>query len=199
MNNYDEIKKLIRASKNILENEQEKESIHEIKNKYGILVENTPLVSAGNTTKKINPADSVEKSIESDEKTKDEKSQAYRVSGGLIVLHGDKESDIELTTDEKVAFQETMDEFVNEVSEMADFNKLNVYKNNVEWSGRIIDFDIEFFFSIGEKNGVYINGDMIKSDLDFLEKLQKLNSFYEKFKAKWGKILASRKLTVDKK
>lgn len=84
---------------------------------------------------------------------------------------------MELTTDEKTAFQSTMDEFVNEVSEMVDFNKLNVYKDNVEWSGRIIDFDVEFFFSIGEKNGIYINGDMVKADQDFLEKIQKLNPF----------------------
>ena len=42
---------------------------------------------------------------------------------------------------------------------------------------------------------MYINGDMIKADETFLESLQKLNSFYEKFRSKWGKILASRKLT----
>lgn len=198
-NNYDEIKKLLKASRVMLSSEIMNESINQIKNQYGILKEQKIDLSSGNITKKLNPAQSVEdfmdQESEKEKNKKDEKSQGYRVSGGIIVLHGEKESDVELTTDEKTAFQSTMDEFVNEVSEMVDFNKLNVYKDNVEWSGRIIDFDVEFFFSIGEKNGIYINGDMVKADQDFLEKIQKLNAFYEKFKSKWGKVLASRKLT----
>ena len=102
---------------------------------------------------------------------------------------------MELTTDEKIAFQETMDEFVDEVSDLSDFGVLNVYPNNVEWSGKVIDFDLEFFFSIGETQGVYINGDMIKLGDDLLELMNKLSVFYEKFKSKWAKILAQRKKT----
>lgn len=195
--NYDEIKKLLQASRTMLSSDNINEAIKDIKSQYGIVLEQKLDLSSGNITKKLNPAKSVEDTIEKQEDKKSEKTQAYRVSGGIIVLHGTKDSDVELTTDEKEAFQETMDEFVNEVSEMADFNKLNVYKNNVEWSGKIIDFDVDFFFSIGEKNGLYINGDMIKADVDFLEKIQKLNSYYEKFKSRWGKILASRKLTKN--
>jgi hypothetical protein len=71
-----------------------------------------------------------------------------------------------------------------------------VYKNNVEWSGKIIDFDLEFFFSIGEENGIYINGEMIRTDEKFLEVITKLKSFYEKFKTKWANVLANRKKTV---
>ena len=112
-----------------------------------------------------------------------------------MVIHGKDKSDLELTTDEKIAFQETMDEFVNEVSDLVDFNKLNLYPNNVEWSGKIIDFDLEFFMSIGEDSGIYINGDMIKADEKFLELVNKIKSYYEKFKSKWAKILAQRKKT----
>jgi hypothetical protein len=78
-----------------------------------------------------------------------------------------------------------------------DFNKLNVYPNNVEWSGRIIDFDLDFFFTIGEENGVYINGEMLKTDDEFLEMINKLKVFYDKFKSKWAKVLASRKQTSN--
>ena len=88
-----------------------------------------------------------------------------------------------------------MNEFISEVSDMVDFNKLNVYSNNVEWSGKLIEYDIEFFFSIGEENGVYINGEMLKTDGEFLELLNKLKTYYEKFKSKWAKILSSRKKT----
>jgi hypothetical protein len=90
-----------------------------------------------------------------------------------------------------------MDEFVNEVSDLADFNTLNVYPNNVEWSGKLIDDDIEFSLSIGENSGIYVNGTMIKVDEDFLTTLSKLQQFYQKFKSKWGKVLANRKKTKE--
>ena len=112
-----------------------------------------------------------------------------------IKLHGKNKQDLELSTDEKTAFQNTMDEFVNEVSDLSDFGVLNVYPNNVEWSGKVIDFDLEFFLSIGETQGVYINGDMIKIDDDLLELINKLNGFYEKFKSRWAKIISQRKKT----
>jgi hypothetical protein len=88
-----------------------------------------------------------------------------------------------------------MDEFVEEVSDLADFDRLNVYKENVEWSGKIIDFDLQFYFTIGENNGVYLNGDMIKIDENLTELINKIQVYYEKFKSKWAKILASRKKT----
>ena len=130
---------------------------------------------------------------------KDDVSQGYRISGGIIVLHGDVSKDVELTTDEKTAFQETMDEFVNEVSDLVNFGQLNVYKNNVDWSGLIVDSDTEFYFTIGESNGIYMSGEMMKVDQNFLDMISKLQTFYEKFKSKWSKILASRKKTESKK
>jgi hypothetical protein len=74
---------------------------------------------------------------------------------------------------------------------------LNVYKNNVEWSGKVIDEDLEFIFTIGEDSGIYINGQMVKVDQDFLTMINKLQQFYQKFKSKWGKVLASRKKTKE--
>jgi hypothetical protein len=78
-----------------------------------------------------------------------------------------------------------------------DFNVLNVYPNNVEWSGKVIDEDLEFIFTIGEDSGIYINGQMVKVDQDFLTMINKLQQFYQKFKSKWGKVLASRKKTKE--
>jgi hypothetical protein len=104
---------------------------------------------------------------------------------------------LDITTDEKIAFQETMDEFVEEVSDLVDFETLNVYKNSVEWSGKLIDEDIDFIFTIGEDSGIYINGEMIKVDQEFLTMINKLQQFYQKFKSKWGKVLANRKKTTE--
>ncbi len=194
-NSHDEIKKLLKASRNMLSNNTINEQISEIKNRYGIISEQGSDLASDNITKKMNIAKSVEDKIEDDTEPDRDKSQGYRISGGIMVLHGKDSSDLELTTDDKVAFQETMDEFVNEVSDLVDFNKLNVYPNNVEWSGKIIDFDIEFIFSIGEDGGMYINGDMIKADENFVEMINKLKTYYDKFKSKWAKVLASRKKT----
>ena len=194
-NSHDEIKKLLKASRSMLSNNTINEQVSEIKNRYGIIAEQGSDLASDNISKKMNIAKSVEDKIEDDTEPSRDKSQGYRISGGILVLHGKDSSDLELTTDDKIAFQETMDEFVNEVSDLVDFNKLNVYTNNVEWSGKIIDFDIEFFFSIGEGGGMYINGDMIKADENFVNMINKLKTYYDKFKSKWSKVLASRKKT----
>jgi hypothetical protein len=200
-NSHDEIKQLLDASRKLLNNETINE---DIRKQYGLLTEQGVDLTDNNVTSKINVTKSVKDKIDYDtaeydddeKESEDDKKQAYRISGGLLVLHGKDQTDLELTTDEKIAFQETMDEFVADVSDMADFNKLNVYTNNVEWSGSLIEFDIEFFFSIGEENGVYINGEMLNVDDEFLNLIGKLKTYYEKFKSKWAGVLASRKKTV---
>ena len=154
----------------------------------------------------VNLGKSIEDEIDSDvktddvdvEKVKKDKSKTYRISGGLFTMHGKDQKDLELTTEEKTAFQETMDDFVEEVSDLSDFGVLNFYPNEVQWSGKVIDFDLEFFYSIGENNGVYINGDMIKLDDKLTELVNKLTSFYEKFKSKWAKVISQRKKTIVK-
>ena len=78
---------------------------------------------------------------------------------------------------------------------MVDFNSLNVYQDSVEWSGKLIEFDMDFMYRIGETNGVYVNSEMVKVDQDFDQMIEKLRQFYEKFKSKWAKIIAARKKT----
>lgn len=207
-NSHDEIKKLLKASREILSSKKSIEESIEIKKKYGIIVEQGMQgmnLGTKNPIEKINVAKSIEDEIEADEyetaETNDEKEskedvkQGYRISGGVLFLHGKDKKDLELTTDEKIAFQETMEEFVNEVSDLVEFNPLNLYKNNVEWSGKLIDFDLDFIFSIGEESGIYIDGEMTKISDEFEELIKKLKIFYQKFKSKWSKILGMRKKT----
>jgi len=193
-NSHDEIKKLLKASQMML-NPTLNEDVKKIKRQYGLLTEQGVDLTSDNNFNRDNIGLDIEDDIDDEVSVKKDKKQGYRISGGVIVLHGKDKTDLDLTGDEKSAFQETMDEFVEQVSDMVDFNKLNVYPNNVEWSGRIIDADLEFFYSIGEDNGVYINGEMIKTDDEFIERINKLKTFYEIFKSKWAKILASRKKT----
>jgi hypothetical protein len=203
MNKYDEIKKLLKASQNMMSSSNTIYETNEIRQKYNLILEQGVIPTSGDITKKINVASAIEDDMDSDEEKYEEESkkssrdkrQAYRISGGILVLHGKKQSELEVTTDEKVAFQETMNEFVSEVSDLAEFNQLNVYPNLVEWSGKLIEFDIDFIFTLGEENGIYIKGEMINTDDEFLEMIQKLKTYYEKFKSKWAKVLGNRKLT----
>jgi len=135
----------------------------------------------------------VKKNLEAEE----EYVQRYRISGGILAIHGKTKADTDITSDDKFAFQDTMDEFTEDVSDLVDFNQLNVYSNTVEWSGKIIDKDLEFIYTIGESSGVYINGNMVKVDDETLELINKLKGFYEVFKSKWSKVLVSRKQSTD--
>jgi len=198
-NSYDEIKNLLKSSRNMLGEKNKMNETREHLVRVGLINEQSigqGKVIDAKSDQPDNMGMSIETEIDMDtnQEPKD-KQQAYRISGGILVMHGKKQIDLELTTEEKIAFQETMDEFVQEVSELVDFFPLNVYTNNVEWSGKVIDQDLEFFYSIGENSGVYINGDMIKLDEDFMDFVQKLSSYYNKFKAKWSRVLASRKKT----
>ena len=213
MNNYEEIKNLLNASRNLLGGSQMIEEQKSIKKRYGLITEqggdDTETMNApDNTIDRSNPMKDIESKIKYDtaedgeegeevDEIKSDKKKGYRISGGIFYIHSKDKKDLQLTTDDKIAFQESMDEFVSEVADIVDFNKLNLYPNNVEWSGKITEYDIEFFFSIGESNGVYINGTMMKVDEEFLTMMNKLQTYYEKFKSKWSKVIASRKKTKE--
>jgi hypothetical protein len=191
---YDEIKSLIKKSRILLEQDTQDNVAASVQKRINQDQEYETAVSDRKFSDR-EPGDDIEDDEVSS--SPQDKTQKYRISGGILALHGKNKNNLDITTDEKTAFQETMDEFVDEVSDLVDFNTLNVYPNNVDWSGKVIDQDIEFTFTIGEDSGIYINGDMIKVDADFLEMLNNLQQFYQKFKSKWGKVLASRKKTKE--
>ena len=190
-NSYDEIKKLLESSRAMRGDDT---LLNEVRNteqgSEGYESASNPLGSP-----RPNLAADTEEELEMSANPKEDKQQAYRVSGGILVMHGKDKGDLEITTEEKRSFQETMDEFVDEVSDMVDFYPLNVYPTSVEWSGKVIDQDLEFYYAIGENNGVYVNGTMIRVDDEFLDFITKLRNYYKKFKTKWAKVLASRKKT----
>ena len=186
---YDEMKSLLKKSK--------------------MLFEQTSDMSRINTIDSISSR--IKKNVEDDATVRDdyddgkgsmtkntEFEQKYKISGGIFVIHGDSRLEVDsITTDDKSTFQETMDEFVEEVSDLVDFDELHLYKNNVEWGGKLIDDNITFLYTIGENGGVYVSADIVKVDEDFLNIITKLEQYYQKFKSKWSKILAIRKKTPN--
>jgi hypothetical protein len=205
-NSHDEIKKLLKASRIMLSSKSSITESEEIKKRYGIITEADDIKSdSDNVFKKINVAKSIEKSTEDTyeedkQKTKGEdKTTTYRISGGLLKIIGKKSKDLQLTEDEKRTFQETMDEFVEEVSNLVDFDELILSQNDVTWSGKLNDFNMEFDYRVGEENGVYIKIDYLsKLSDEILDAMEKLKNYYNKFKNKWAEIMANRKMTKFK-
>ena len=195
-NSHDEIKKLLKASRNLFKTEESLNESFNIKKQYGILTEDSDRnLTSRNVINKINVAKSIERNITDDEEeekeSKDEETSEYRVSGGIIVLHGTNKKELVLTEDEKLAFQETMDEFVQEVSNMVDFNPLHIYEKNVIWSGFLRKQNLTFIFNLND--GVYFEIDtMIKLDTDLLETQKKLEKYFSKFESKWADIISNR-------
>lgn len=198
-NQHDEIKKLLKASREMLSSPKSIKESQEIKKRYGLITEVDSIIQ------KVNVAKSIEKNTEEtydedmDEKSSKDKSVAYRISGGILKINGKNTKELQLTEEEKMTFQETMDEFVEEVSSLVDFNELNIYPQDVTWSGVLNDFSLEFDFRVGEENGVYIKiENLAKLSEEILETMNKLKKYYNKFKSKWGKILGNRKMTKTK-
>jgi len=192
-NSYDEMKSLLKKSKMLFEQYSETgriNTVDSIANKIRSSVSDDAIV--GDEQEDETNQEGIKTSKTSS------KQQKYKISGGIFVLHGDTRAEVDnITTDDKSSFQETMDEFIEEVSDLVDFDELHLYKNSVEWGGKLIDDNINFLYTIGENGGVYISADIVKIDDDFLSIITKLEQYYQKFKSKWAKMLAIRKITPN--
>lgn len=191
MNNYEEIRSLLKASRNALGNRiNENESKH-ILNQYRVISEQILEKESDDEDMDLKTDEDNGKDSENIGKPKD-KQKIFKIQGNILVLHGKDESDIQLTTDEKNAFIESVDEFRTDVAGLVKFEKMNVFEENVEWKGKILELNLDFYYTINEPNGIYVNSDMVKLNQEYLEIIGKLQSNYEKFKSKWSKIVATR-------
>ena len=194
MNKYDEIQSLLNASRRALGGNLQESQNRDILKKYSLLTEQTIEKELSQEFEEDKKDETEKKDSEDIGKPKD-KQKMFKIQGNVLVLHGNEKSDIQLTTDEKNAFIESVDEFRTNVAELVEFDKMNVFPENVEWSGKILELNLEFFYTINEPHGIYLNGNMVKLDQEYLEMVGKLQSNYEKFKTKWGKIVSSRQKT----
>lgn len=196
MNNYDEIKFLVEASRRALSSKTNEGNTNDIRKQYSLLTEQ--FIDGEIDVDDNDQIDvDIQKKDSNESGPKSEKQKTFRILNNILVLHGKTKADLQLTTDEKNAFTSSIDEFRDEVAELVDFGKLNVYHDNVEWSGKILEINLEFFFKINEPNGLYINSEMTKVDKEFMEMVGKLQTNYEKFKNKWSKVVASRQEDVE--
>lgn len=122
----------------------------------------------------------------------DEQHKDYDIDGEKIVLSSTGGLTLELTDDVRNIFTTSIDEFKQQVSDLVDFNSLHVSDNSVQWSGRLTKFDLEFFYVVGENNGIFLKGDKIKVDEELTTLLNQLTQFYNNFAQKWSPVLTSR-------
>ena len=101
-NRYDEIKSLLKKSRMLMEqsDEQTPNIAKDIEDK--IDQDNQEYETA-----EMEPGDDKE---DDDTPTSGrDRVQKYRISGGILALHGKGKTDTDITTDDKTSFQETMD------------------------------------------------------------------------------------------
>ena len=133
MNEIELIKEQLKKIKDLKLNSNPNviEHLSEIRQKYNIREDEEN--DSPRDFDRINIAKSIEDEIEDDteqgESNPNEFKQVYRISGGLVSINSNSKRGTDLTTEDKKAFQETMDEFVNEVSDLVNFDQLNVYLN----------------------------------------------------------------------
>ena len=83
--------------------------------------------------------------------------------------------------------------FRDNVSTRLSFNRFRLYpkSQNVEFSGKFNDNNVEWFFSLDDSRGVYISADLLQLTDDTLKQVQKLvpNKFFKVVAISKGWIL----------
>lgn len=103
----------------------------------------------------------------------------------LIKESDGKTSDRDLDESE---LAEEEQKFRDSVSTRTSFNRFRLYpkSQNVEFSGKFNDNNIEWFFSLDDSRGVYISGDLLQLTDDTLKQIQKLVGYYQTWANEWG-------------
>ena len=83
--------------------------------------------------------------------------------------------------------------FVDSVSKRVDFNDLKVYvtgNGHVEWSGVILQYGIEWKYSLESSTGVYMSSNLLQLTDDALSVISKLSAYYDIWASEWSDKLA---------
>ena len=108
------------------------------------------------------------------------------------VLSTDKE-DIELKDEERNVISQLIDNFRQQVSQLADLNPgLTITENQIRLDGTMTETEISFVFIIGEDNGLYFNGDMLNIEQETLDMFDKLLKFKPTFISEMEPLLRTR-------
>ena len=100
-----------------------------------------------------------------------------------VKLNSVDQTDLEITEDQKSAISNLIDNFKQQVSQIAEFDPgMTINQDQIRLDGYLPDEDINFVFIAGTESGVYINADMLKLEQNVATALEKLAKFDETFK-----------------
>ena len=113
-----------------------------------------------------------------------------------VKINSEDPEDLQLSDEEKGKISQLIDDFRTEVSETAEFSKLDIYSDSAKLTGNIIGMNLNFSFSTGDDTGLYIsNPSLLKIDNDSLTMITKLKTFETKYANTINDLLMNRSTT----
>ena len=106
-------------------------------------------------------------------------------------LNEEVENGIYIIPVEEVRAEES--KFVDSVSKRVDFNELKVYvtgNGNVEWSGVILQYGLEWKYTLESSTGVYMSSNLLQLTDDALSVISKVAAYYDIWASEWSDKLA---------
>lgn len=111
-----------------------------------------------------------------------------------VKLNSSDEVDLTLQDTEKSSISQLIDNFKQQVSQIADFNPgITMTRDQIRFDGTLTNEDISFVFIAGKESGVYINADMLKLEQEVANELEKLAKFQETFETTMNPLIQERK------
>lgn len=106
----------------------------------------------------------------------------------MTVINSEESSDVQTIEPDEQREEET--NFKNTVSKLVKFDPIKVHRENVEWSGHLIREKINWYYSLDENIGCYIDTtELIQLSDGTLEVLKKLRAYYDIWSDNWSSRL----------
>jgi len=132
-------------------------------------------------------------SPEVDKSEENLKNDVMVVNDVEIKMNSSDEADLTLQDSEKTAISQLIDNFKQQVSQIADFTPgITIAPDQVRLDGTLTDQDISFVFIAGKESGAYINADMLKLEQNTATALEKLVKFQDTFETSMEPLITQR-------
>lgn len=108
--------------------------------------------------------------------------------GNIETINSQEQTDVQtIEPDEQ---REEENNFKNTVAKLVKFEPIKVHKENVEWSGHLIREKINWYYSLDDSIGCYIDTtELIQLTDGTLEVLKKLRGYYDVWSDNWSSRL----------
>jgi hypothetical protein len=110
-----------------------------------------------------------------------------------VKLISNDAADMNLLDDQKTAISTLIDNFRQQVDQIAEFKPgMSINPDQVRLDGILTNEDISFVFIAGKESGVYINADMLKLEQNTATALEKLVKFQSTFETSMEPLITQR-------